>query len=60
MEHGLHVHKLVVEEEHKPVLDRLWDSHKVQAGNVLEGVNKKDHVDHNGEFTKQISIFYRK
>ena len=50
MVHGRHVHKLVVEEEHKPELDQLWDSHKVQAGNVLEGANKKDHVDHKGEF----------
>ena len=55
MEHGLHVHKLAVEGEHKPVLGQLWDSHKVQAGNVLEGANKKGHVDHKGKF-QQINL----
>ena len=44
MDHGLRVHRLVVVEVLKHELDQLYDNPKVQAGNVLEGTNKNDHV----------------
>ena len=44
MDHGLRVRRLAVVEVLKHELDQLNDNPKVQAGNVLEGTNKNDHV----------------
>ena len=50
MDHGLRVHRLAVVEVLKHELDQLYDNLKVQAGNVLEGTNKNDHVVLRGIF----------